>query len=315
MTGMKKNKKRIIQLVTSFWVLKTLGGCSTTELIPPEVPSPPVYTQVPHPEGMDLGDLTRVLSDGKAPQDPEFSKNCDQRFLKIKKLVKSKEELDEAVLELITEDPVHYHWCFYSKLNGIENDIRSDKYLDEKQKLLIEGYEFLVPAAKAFQREFKDSRYLRWAVFRYKKNSEVVFFRKLDLTPAGTAQLVQPINPFGLWRKDTPPEVSVLEKYHIQRDPNSVNPGPSVQPVVPTAPLALDESIGIAPASPTPGVSNMPSIQPSPIVNLTPLMSLPPEISSPVPAPAPVSIPVPLPSLSAPEPELTAPVQIPIPQN
>ncbi len=38
------------------------------------------------------------------------------------------------------------------------------------------------------------------AVRKYQKMSEWIFFRKVELTPAGTAELVQPTNPFGLWR-------------------------------------------------------------------------------------------------------------------
>lgn len=340
LTDMKRDIKRILQLVIVFGLLRFSGGCTTTELSPPEVPNPPSYMQVPHPEGMDLGDLTRVLLDEKAPKDPEFGKTCDQAFSTVKKLVKSKAELEEGVLELVIEEPVHYHWCFYSKLNWIENEMRGDKYIDEKQKLLIQGFEFLVPVAKAFQREFKDSRYLRWAVFRYKKNSELVFYRKLDLTPAGTMELVQPTNPFGLWRKDTPAEVSVLEKYHFRRSPDQAQGQQSFQSPVPTAPILVGDAAGSPMPSPAPVASQV--LDPIPVApqatgSVTPEIATPsgeplapgftlppnpgfPETSAnagtespPLTVPS-LDAPVPMPTGAAPVPA-PAPVSIPVAQQ
>jgi hypothetical protein len=200
-------------------------GCSTAEIVPPAPPEPPAYTKALHPQGLDLGELEAIFVDEKAPKDPEYVNYCDEDFQKLKKLARSKDELDQGTKELVKQDPMDLHWCFYSKLRFLENEMRKDKYLDERQKLLLSTFDFLVPIAKAFASEFHDSRYYRWAVFRYKKLSEWVFFRKLELTPEGTSILVQPTNPFGLWR-DTASEATVLEKYQLVKPP-APSPAPA----------------------------------------------------------------------------------------
>ena len=59
------------------------------------------------------------------------------------------------------------------------------------------------------------SRYLRFAVSHYRRMSEWVFYRKLELTPQATSELVEAANPFGVYR--TPAEAaSILEKYNLR---------------------------------------------------------------------------------------------------
>jgi hypothetical protein len=135
----------------------------------------------------------------------------------------------------VRRDPVRYHWCFYGKLFALENELKNEAYLDERQKKVIETFGFLVPVAKAFASEYHDSRYLRWSVSRYQKFSETIFYRKLDLTPHGTLELVQPANPFGLWRNSTS-KSSIIEKYHID---GSSREEPSILPSTASTPAAV----------------------------------------------------------------------------
>lgn len=251
-------------LIICLCIFVSLSGCSTTEVTPSPLPSPPVYTQVPHPVGMDLGDISAIFTDEKAPQDKDFSKNCDSDFRKLEKLAKSRDEVLEGLRELVKQEPVVYHWCFYSKVLELENGLKAGKFIDQRQKLILEAFAFLAPLARTYSTEFHDSRYLRMAISRYQKWSEWIFYRKLELTPAGTSELVKASNPFGLWR-DTLETVSVLEKYHILKateaakskvpEPNLPAPmaSPSVVPAeaatepaaaAPTADLISEEPEG-----------------------------------------------------------------------
>lgn len=192
-------------------------GCSSTALTPPATPQPPppAYVGVPHPTGSDLADLHAILIHKNFPE-PEILKDCDQDFQKLYKLSLSEGERKQGVRELVKRNPVYFHWCFYQKSYNVEEKVRSDAYIDDKQKTVLDTYTFLVPIARAYMSEFRDSRYLRWAVTQYRRLSERVFFRRLDLTPEQTSELVQISNPFGLWRE---PELStsVLDKYNIQK--------------------------------------------------------------------------------------------------
>ncbi len=232
-------KKYLIYVWVALSVAYSMS-CSTTEVAPPKPPTPPVYTQVPHPLGTDLGDLSAIFLDPKAPKEVEFSKTCDGNFKKLKSLTESADEINQGVRELVISDPVYYHWCFYKKLYDVELYLKSEAFVDEKQKMVLENYEFLVPVARSFSSEFHDSRYLRWAVARYQRLSEWVFFRKMDLTPAGTVELVQPSNPFGLYRSG-PGSQAILEKYHLGSkapETSEILPLPSTSPDLKRDPAA-----------------------------------------------------------------------------
>ncbi len=193
------------------------SGCTTTPVGLIKLPSPPEYIQVPHPAGMDLGDISALFLDEKAPKDVEFSKDCDANFRKIQSLTLSFQERIEGVRELVRRNPIYYHWCFYSKVLELEKKMNSEAFVDEKQKEILTIYEFLTPVARSFLSDFHDSRYLRWAVNRYQQLSDWIFCRKLELNPSGTMDMVQPTQPLGLYRI-SPESPSVLEKYHIPRD-------------------------------------------------------------------------------------------------
>ncbi len=229
------------------WIL-SLGACTTTELVPSLPPAPPAYTQVPHPVGLDLSDLVALFTDPSAPKEKEFLKNCDSDFIKLKGFAKAKDEEMQGTRELVKKDPVHYHWCFYGKLLRLEDDLKSDEYLDTKQKIVLETFQFLSSVAQGFGAEFHDSRYLRWSVVRYQKISELVFFRKLDLTPEGTSMLVQASNPFALWRKSEGLS-SVLDKYHFE--PQFIEVSEPVSSLKPSSLVSLSSSPMASP-SPAP---------------------------------------------------------------
>lgn len=193
------------------------GSCTTTELTPDTPPAAqvPEYLHAPHPAGFDLFDLRSLLLDKQAPKD-ENHLACEEKVKKLKSLTLSQEEFRQGVRELVRASPVYYHWCFYGKLVLLEDQIKVDKYLDEKQKLILDVYGIVVPIARGFLLEFKDSRYLRWAVRHYRQLSETVFFRKLDVSPQMTQELVDVANPFGFVRNQEP-ERPVLEKYGLEK--------------------------------------------------------------------------------------------------
>ena len=193
------------------------SSCSTTETKPEPAPtiSPPMYVQVPHPLGFDLGDLQALFAAQGAPK-LESLGDCDAEYRKLEKATKHPDELRKGARELVRNDPVNYHWCFYSKFLGLENALRNTQFIEDRQKVLLETYSFLTPIARGYMVEFKDSRYLRWAVRHYRGVSEWVFYRKLDQSEQMTQLLVEVTNPFGLWR-DTSGERSVLEKYNLAK--------------------------------------------------------------------------------------------------
>ncbi len=202
----------ILALMTG--VGMNIVGCSSTEMVSTPPPIPPAYTSVPHPLTHDTSDLSQLFREANNPKINEMIKNCDGDYLKLNALTQSKDELHQGLLELVKQDPVNYHWCFYGKLLELENTLSGEAFLDEKQKKVISTYQFLVPVAQAFVSLFHDTRYLRVAIDRYKKTSSFVFFRKLEVTSMGASELVEIEKPFGLWR-DEKSAFTVLEKYHL----------------------------------------------------------------------------------------------------
>jgi hypothetical protein len=271
------------------WVFN-IGGCSTQTVSPPAPPIIPEYMRLPHPQGMDRSDLALLFNDVLAPTDPDFLKTCDKDFKKLLSLTLSQYELIQGERELVKNDPVRYHWCFYAKLLHLETVVRSDSFVDERQKELLDAFEYLVPVARNFSSLFSDSRYLRWAVDRYRRFSELIFYRKLDLTPNGSLELVQPINPFGLYR-DSQKDNSILDKYHL------VEPGvPTVKPLPKAEPTVGPTGEPLEPFYVPPTPAPVPSFFALPNTAV-PNIPTPPSKPSPVPAPGSEAGPlVPLPA-------------------
>ena len=154
------------------------GGCTTTQVAPPTVvipPDPPAYVKVPHPEGMDVGDLLAIFTTENAPT-IESLKTCDADYLKLREKTQSTEELEQGAREFVRLEPVKWHWCYYGKLYLLDTELKDESYIQEKQKRVTQTYLFVTPFSRAFLKEYQDSRYLRVAIIRYRRYSETVFF-------------------------------------------------------------------------------------------------------------------------------------------
>lgn len=254
--GMKVRFRNIITYtgMASAWLLG-VGGCSTTELKPVPVPTlaAPDYIRVPHPAGFDLVDVRAIFATREAPA-PETLKDCSADFLKLKSVVRTADELQRGTRELVKNDPVRFHWCFYGKLLELEASLKATDYLDVRQKSVLSTYEILVPVAKAYLKEYRDSRYLRWAIRHYRNLSQFVFFQKLDQTPQMTAELTEVNNPFGVWREPASAG-SVLEKYGIIQAVTPT-PSPGIAPAAPSVDPTLPDSEPVQPPPPAPAAES-----------------------------------------------------------
>jgi hypothetical protein len=260
------------------------GGCSTAKVdpLPPVPPTPPGYVQVPHPEGLDHGDLMAIFTDANAPS-PDELRNCDADFTKLRKATDSRDELVQGARELIRLDPSKYHWCFYSKLYLLEDQLKAAVYIDERQKAVLNTFVFITPFARAFSEEYQDTRYLRWAIARYRKLSELVFYRQMELSAQMTSELASSVNPFGLVRPSRDEgRVGVLVKYGIVKDeePAPKPSGPPPVATLPAGPATAPSEAPVAPAPAEPPVTIEPSPAPEPV-----------EVAQPEPPPSPEPAP------------------------
>jgi hypothetical protein len=236
---MKANLAIFISCVMVGW------GCSTTTQAPPLAaipPEPPNYIVVQHPDGLDLGDLRAIFFDKSAPP-AEALKDCNADFVKLQARTRSNDELLLGAREFVRLDPTKYHWCFYSKLLELEEQLKTDSFIDERQKHVLATYGFLTPIARAFLMEYQDSRYLRWAVTRYRTISEYVFYRRVELSPQAAVELLSASNPLGNLRPPKDTEMGVLEKYGIVSDgviaPGNGDDKKSTYPVDPATAAAV----------------------------------------------------------------------------
>jgi hypothetical protein len=275
---------RLMVLVSLAWSY-LWGGCSTVEVGPLPVlpPKPPEYVRVVHPEGLDIADLKAVFLDGSAFQ-RESLKECTSPILKLRKKTTYKQDIDQAAKELVRSDPVKYHWCFYATLLDLEEQLMNDLYFDERQRHILDAFHFIAPVSRAFLTEYHDSRYLRWAISRYRRMSEYVFYRRLDVTPEVTADLANASNPLGLVRPPKESGGSILERYGLSRGTSNVTPEIPSEPVLPaepiaTAPLDLSPTPSRSPFVPANGERFPasepvePSVAPSPIASPSPVAS------------------------------------------
>jgi hypothetical protein len=210
---------------------------------------------VPHPNGYSISDLRAIFTTLLAPNQVEL-KDCDADFKKLRSATQAAAELNQGARELVRRDPVKYHWCYYHMVLQLEDTLKSETYLDEKQKSVIDTYAILTPMARAFMQEYHDSRYVRWGINHYRQVSAWVFYRKVEMTPQATSELVEASNPFGLLKEATP-TLPILEKYGIVKpaDPVPLPPpaetAASVPPTMPATTPATE--VAAAPvASPVP---------------------------------------------------------------
>lgn len=267
-------------LVVVAGLLHGLGACSTTEVAPPLPANPPEYLGVAHPVGFDLGDLQAVFFDKGAPA-LETLKDCDKPYLRLKELARNDEELRNGSYEIVKHDPVKMHWCFYGKLLNLENELKGDKYVDEKQDATLQTFAFLTPMARAFAHEFNDTRYMRWAIRRYKHISQWFFYRKLELTPKATSELVDAAQPFGLWRAVNEKK-PLVDKYKLFEEPTAAN----APPTAPASMAAAESTVSATAVQPTPAPTTFSASEPAaPVASEAPAGiaagELPPPTSTP----------------------------------
>jgi hypothetical protein len=200
-------------------VIETAGDAP-----PPVEASVPGYAAVPHPLGLQIGDVAALFLAPDAPKrDSDEMKTCTSDFVALAKKTGSRDELKQGLLELVRKEPIRYHWCFYGTILELENHLRKAEMLDERQRAVVDAYRFLAPLSRVFYREYHDSRYLRWAVSYYRRASELAFYRRVETSPGLTQELV------GAGGDETTrgtPEkaTSVLEKYGIVV-PERLQPG------------------------------------------------------------------------------------------
>lgn len=240
--------KKTVAVVTFLAALLGAGsgaGCASSEIVPIAAPRSPEVLRAAQPLGADLGDIEALFHDPSAPAREEL-KGCDSDYRKLTSLTSSSDEVRRGTAELVRVDPVKYHWCFYSKLLDLFASMKASHFIDERQKATLDSFSFLTTVARAFMSEFRDSRYLRVSVKHYRRVSEWVFYRRLELTPKGTSELVEAENPFGFWR-DQANESLVLSKYNLVPlpGPKSRYPAPVAQGAddaeeIPVAEMDLD---------------------------------------------------------------------------
>ena len=237
---------RIISVMPLFTAVGI--GCTTASLDPVSAPQVilPDWTGVPHPAGMDLGDIEAIFirkAEGPGMSSPPTRQelaNCDRPLKVLREKTMSRDEMALGVRELVRADPVGQHWCFYGKILEMEQKLRQPELLLKgRQELVLETFAYLAPVARAFHVELNDSRYWRWAILRYRLASERVFFQKVEPTAETTSTLVTASDPFAWVRPGAKGEGSILQKYGLL-PVNTAGAASSTQP--PTA-----SSSGVSP--------------------------------------------------------------------
>jgi hypothetical protein len=202
-----------------------VAGCSTTNTLSPHEPAKqvalPAYAYLPHPAGHTIGDVISLFEERTAPSRETLAK-CEEDFRTLYSKVQSIEERTQGVRELVSRNPAASHWCFYSQILSLQEGLNQDEFVDQKQKRIMTTYEFLVPVARAFMKEFQDSRYLRWAIQDYRRLADLYFYRKLEMSPQMSSELVDvavPVDERSPAQSGGPhpdsQKMSVLEKYKI----------------------------------------------------------------------------------------------------
>jgi hypothetical protein len=208
-------RRRLFCSVFGVMVLFILNSCSTTHVNPhPPLQVPVVHVLLPHPNGSSIEDVDAIFTDKAAPPEPSFALTCDGRYKKLLSLSQTLDELQEGTKELVRENPVHFHWCFYAKLSRLEVDVKNESFFDEREKMVLEVFNFLTPVARIFASEYHDYRYIKIAIKIYHIMSQWVFMRHLEMTPQGITELDQIPQFQGVWRK-AENGFPVLEKYKI----------------------------------------------------------------------------------------------------
>ncbi len=249
-----------------------LAGCSGVEIKQEQelLPSPPDYAFVAHPSGFGASDLEALFLDSRVQRpSAEVLKACDSDFRKLRAATRSAEEFTMGAREFVRLEPVHHHWCFYSTLLDLELSLkREDLYLEDRQKKVVSAFVYLSPIARAFFSEYRDSRYWRWAIHRYRLLSETVLYRRLEPSPETTLDLVSASEPMGGLRKVPLPPTGrnegafILEKYGIRTATTQAVAVPTAgPPAIEEVPAAKEEEEPEIPL--VTGVTEQPSTEKS----------------------------------------------------
>jgi hypothetical protein len=291
MGGFALDRFSLRQKFAASIALVLASACSSTKVA--QAPAPisepqriPVLA-LPHPEGYASADLDALLKLPEAPQAPE---SCHVTQRELAKRVLNAQELERGVAELVVDQPAVQHWCFYHRFRHLDSELKELEGILKKQQHVIETYRDVLPIARAFQSEFKDSRYLRWAIQTYRRVSPQVFFRTVELTPEATQELVLIERPFSDWKAPAS-GLSVLEKYGLKeiegREPASAATAPPavIETPAPTATPAPSPSSSSEFPLMEPGTSPVPSDSPISVPSPSPSPSPAPSTSSPSPTP------------------------------
>lgn len=237
-----------------------IAGCSSTSTLVPQAPpqevAVPAYAYLPHPRGYTAGDIRLLLTEKSAPS-PEALTKCEDDFRALYKRVDSLDERARGVRELVNRNPAAYHWCFYSRILDLEAGLGQDDFVDEKQKRIIHTYEYLVPVARAFMQEFQDSRYIRWAIKDYRRLADLYFYRKVELSPQMSSELVDvavPVEEKSAVVFEDASKTSVIDKYKIGDSFSALKPKPvpNKDEEAPAPALPAPEAAPVAAAKPEP---------------------------------------------------------------
>lgn len=181
---------KLVHILCFTVICVAVSNCSHKQVKPlPPTPAlePPPYAKVPQPTGSNLGDVMSLFAEPGAPSRYDF-KDCHQELSQLQEKTKNRDEINDGARELIRADAVKQHWCFYSRILKMEEDLKGANFLEDRQRVVLVYYSFLVPMARGFYSEFSDSRYMRVAVARYRSLSEWVFYRRVEPSPEATLE-------------------------------------------------------------------------------------------------------------------------------
>lgn len=156
-------------------------GCALFRRKPaPEAPpAPATRLTAPYPEGYEYEDLRSFFLRRDVPSAQELER-CDFDYQVERRLSPGKEGLFTTFPEHVKAEPNPFHWCFYYKLYRIldaaqaaPNDPAREA---EARRRIVDDYPFIAHVARIFEVDFGEGRYLRAAVYQYKKLSRSLYF-------------------------------------------------------------------------------------------------------------------------------------------
>ena len=187
-------------------------GCSSpaqvrTPTAPESATSASMVVKLQHPDGLKVEDLHKLFANIGAPNFGSLEK-CDFDYQVERTLAHSSEELITAFRVHVQNDAEKYHWCFYAKLLELDESLKKEGFLEDKQKRILSAFSFITHLAKVFQIEREDTHYLRAAVFTYRELNRSHFFRDMKMTSGTRYDLLSPEFPEGLPQKSQKPSDS-----------------------------------------------------------------------------------------------------------